>query len=427
MSEVLIFVSGLIAGGAVVCFLRRPTTPQDTTSQDEARSLRDKNLELEKRVTELKTRREEDDKKIALLQNAEEHLKKEFENLGNRIFENRSEKLERQNKEQLKNILGPLNEQIQNFSKTFADTDKSLSGKFGELKGQIEGLSNLNKNIGEQAKNLTTALKGDVKQQGNWGEMLLERTLEVSGLRKDIDYEMQKSYADGEGARKIPDAIVYLPDNKAIIIDAKVSLADYEAYSSADDASEKEAALGRHIKSVKRHIKDLSGKNYQNIPMKQTLDYVLMFTPIEAAHLLTLQHERDILRLALRDNIVLTCPSTLLSILRTIHALWQLEAQNTNARKIAEQAGGLYDKFAGFAKKMETVGEQLERTSRSYDEAYKLLATGRGNLIRRAEDIKQLGAKTTKEPPESMLKDSEDSDSPTPLSDDSQRPNPPLS
>lgn len=424
MIEILIFVSGLITGGAVVaimCYFRH------SAAQDELRSLRDKNLELEKQVTALETKQRQDDRNVALLRDSGEHLKRDFENLSNRIFENRSRKFERQNKEQLTDILAPLKEQLKNFEQTFANTDNSFSTKFGELKQQIQGLSDLNKNIGEQAENLTNALKGDVKKQGDWGEMLLEKTLQVSGLRKGIDYEMQKSYTDRDGALKIPDAIVRLPDNKTIVIDAKVSLVNYEAYVSADDEKEQEEALKRHINSVKRHIRELSEKDYQNMPEKQTLNYVLMFTPIEAAHLLILQHERDILRLALHSNIVLACPSTLLAILRTVHALWQLKAQNTNAGKIAEQAGKMYDKFVGFVEKMGTIGEQLERTSRSYNDAYKSLTDGRGNLIRRAAEIKELGAKTAKELPESLVEDSGNTNDTALLSDNSQRPNSPLS
>ena len=419
--ELVIFALGLAAGIAIARYFHRQSsdTPPPAALQDELETLRHKNLDLEKQVVKLDTERSESDKKIALLERSEERLKTEFENLSTRIFEDRSQKFKQQNKEELGNILKPLNDQLQSFNRSFTETDKSFSEKFGELKQQITGLSELNKSIGEQAQNLTSALKGDVKQQGDWGELILEKTLEISGLRKDIDYHAQQSYSDEDG-RKIVDVIVHLPDKKDIVIDSKVSLTAYEAYTSAEDEAEKERQLKNHIGSIKAHIKGLSGKNYQNLDGVRTLNFVLMFIPIEAAYLLTVQNDRDIFQDALNSNIVLVCPSTLLAVLRTVHALWRLENQNANAREIAEQAGKLYDKFAGFVGKMEGVGSQLDKASRSYDDAYKSLASGRGNLISRADKIKKLGARASKNLPDELVEEAKDSENTPALPDDTQ-------
>ena len=379
-------------------------------AEEEQKMLHKQTAELGNQIAKLEAERAGFHDKIAFLEKAEERLKTEFQNISNRIFEDKSEKFKRQNTQEMENILKPLNESIKNFSSTFEKTDQGFSEKFGELKGQIAGLARLNENLGEQAQSLTTALKGDAKQQGNWGEFVLERVLEMSGLRAGRDYHKQAAFDDDENEKKIVDVIVHLPDGKHVVIDSKVSLTAYDGYCAAGDDGEKADLLRRHVHSVERHIKTLGDKNYQNIPNIKTPNFVLMFVPVEPAYILTVNTERDIFKKALDKNIVLACPSTLLAVLRTIHTLWQLENQNANAREIAEEAGRLYDKFAGFVGKMEKMGGQLETVRRSYDDAFKSLAQGRGNIVVRAEKIKTLGARTSKSLPPPLVEESEQED-----------------
>lgn len=372
---------------------------------------------LEKQVTELETRlkseREERKKFNESVEKVEERFKTAFENLGNKIFESKSEKFKEQNREGVENILKPLKEDIKEFKDRFTETDKGFAGKFGELKNQIEDLSNLNKTIGTEAHNLTKALKADSKQQGGWGELVLERTLEMSGLREGKDYERQESFSqeNEEGIiRRILDVVVHLPEGKDIIIDSKVSLTDYERYCSSDDEGEKAAFLRDHLNSVERHIKNLGGKNYQNIPGIRTLNFVLMFIPIEPAYILTVNEDKNMFQKALNRNVVLACPSTLFAVLRTVHSLWRIEDQNANAQIIAEEAGKIYDKLVVFVKKMERVGKNIDTAKNSYEEVFLSLSTGKNNLISQSEKMKELGARVTKSLPASLVDGSKDKD-----------------
>ncbi len=358
--------------------------------------------------TELKKEREGHEREIRTLKDAEQRLTKEFENISNKIFDDKSERFEKQNKEGLENILSPLKKDIKEFKDKFAETDRDFSGKFGELKNQVEQLSELNKTIGKEAQNLTKALKGDSKQQGNWGELVLEKTLEMSGLREGRDYETQESFSGRDSGRRIVDVIVRLPDGKDIVIDSKVSLAAYEDYCSSDNEVDKADFLKSHINSVDRHIKDLGEKNYQNLPGIRTLNFILMFIPVEPAYIFTVNEDRNIFQRALDKNVVLVCPSTLLAVLRTVRSLWQMEDQNANARTIAEEAGNLYDKFVGFVEKMEKIGKNLQTAQNSYDDAFKSLSAGTGNLIGRTEKMKKLGAKASKSLPPGLVEMSED-------------------
>ena len=313
-----------------------------------------------------------------------------------------------QNLSTLSNILTPLQNQIGTFKDTFTTTNDNFSGKFGELKNQITDLKTMNTTLGEEAQNLTNALKGDTKQQGNWGEFVLEKTLEISGLREGREYEAQKSVPDAKGGRRVLDVIVHLPDKKDIVIDPKVSLSDYTQYCSAETEEQRADFLKKHIASVERHISELSAKNYQGSPGVRTLNFVMMFIPVEPAYILTVNEERNIFQKAFDKNIVLVCPSTLLAVLRTIHSLWQMEDRNANAQEIAEEAGKLYDKFAGFVSYMDNLRNQLGTATKTFENAYNSLSTGRGNIVGRAEKMKQLGAKTTKSLPTQIVEDSAD-------------------
>lgn len=366
------------------------------------RECREKVVRLE---TEIKNEREGHEREIKALKDAEQRLTKEFENIGNKIFEDKSETFRKQSKEGLENILNPLKEDIKNFKDKFAETDKDFAGKFGELKSQVEHLRELNKTIGIEAQNLTKALKGDSKQRGNWGEFVLEKALEISGLREGREYETQKSVSDEDGGRRVPDVIVHMPDEKDIVIDSKVSLIAYERYCSAESEEERAEFFRGHTKSVEDHIKMLGGKNYQNLHGIRTLNYVLMFIPIEPAYILAV-NEGDMYRKALDRNVVLVCPSTLLAVLRTVHSLWQMEDRNANAQEIAEEAGKLYDKFVGFVSHMDKLRSQLDTAGRTFDAAYKSLSEGQGNIVRRAEKMKKLGARTSKSLPPNLVEQS---------------------
>ncbi len=372
--------------------------------EKQAEADRIKIVELE---TEIRMERESHDRETKTLKDSEQRLVRDFENISNRIFDDKSEKFEKRNKEGLENILSPLKEDIKEFKDKFAKTDIGFAGKFGELKNQIEQFSKLNETIGTEAQNLTKALKGDSKQQGNWGEFVLEKTLEMSGLRKGREYEVQQSIFKEDGGRSILDVIVHLPDGKDIVIDSKVSLDAYTDYCSSENEEKRAVSLKKHKDSVESHIKELSGKNYQNLPGVSTLNFVLLFVPVEPAYILTVNEAENIFKKALDKNVVLVCPSTLFAVLRTVHSLWQMEDRNLNAQEIAEGAGKLYDKFAGFVDQMEKIDKQLGTVRGSFDAAYNSLSKGKGNVVGRAEKMKQLGAKTSKALPASLVKKSD--------------------
>ena len=375
-----------------------------------------RNTELEKQIASLKatleTERAARKELNESVERTEKHFKNAFENLSNKIFEDKSEKFEKRSKEGLEIFLNPLKKEIEDFKEKFAKTDKGFAEKFGELKNQVEGLSKLNQTIGTEAQNLTKALKGDSKGQGNWGEFMLEKALEMSGLREGREYESQKSISDEDGGRRILDVVVHLPDNKDIVIDSKVSLDDYADYCSSENEEKRTFFLRKHKDSVERHIRDLSEKRYQNLPGVRTLNFVLMFIPVEPAYILTVNQDQDIFQKALGKNVVLVCPSTLLAVLKTVHSLWRMEDRNSNAQEIAEEAGKLYDKFAGFVVQMEKVDKQLGTARNTFDSAYNSLSKGRGNILRRAENMKRLGAKTSRSLPPLLVEDSYADDNP---------------
>lgn len=323
-------------------------------------------------------------------------FQKEFENLAQKILDEKSEKFTQQNKLNLEIVLNPLKEKIKDFETKVEASHKDSIEKNASLKQQIEDLSKLNERINQEASNLTKALKGDQKMQGNWGEVILERILERSGLERDREYFIQKSFATEDNRRIQPDVVVNLPENKSIVVDSKVSLIAFERYFNEDDESLKPRHLKEHLNSVRNHIKSLSEKQYQNIYEIQTLDFVLLFIPIESAFTATIQSDSDLFNDAFERNIVIVSPSTLLATLRTISSIWKFEHQNRNAMEIARQGGALYDKFVGFTEDLISIGKNLDKTKTDYNEAMKKLYDGSGNLVRRVENLKQLGAKTSK-------------------------------
>ena len=326
----------------------------------------------------------------------QKQLQMQFENMANEIFEKRSEKFAEQNQKNIDQILKPLGEKIKSFEQSVEDKYlKDQKNKAG-LSEQIKLLQETNQKISQDANNLAKALKGDSKVQGDWGELQLEVLLEKSGLNKGVHFRTQNSLKDDEGNDKRPDCIIDLPDNKNLIIDSKVSLSAYEQYANSEDELKKQVLLKQHLESIKKHIKDLAGKDYPNLYSINTPDYVLMFVPIEPALTLALQEDGEIFNLALNKNIILVSTSTLMATMRTVSFIWQQENQKKNVLEIARQSGALYEKFIGFTNDLEGVGKAIDNAHKKYEAAQNKLISGRGNLVNSVEKIKKLGAKTNK-------------------------------
>jgi len=320
----------------------------------------------------------------------------EFENLANRIFDEKSLKFTEQNKENLKTILNPLGDKIRDFEKKVEDTYVKESRDRTSLGGEIKKLFELNQQISKEAKNLTVALKGEAKTQGNWGEIILESLLEKSGLVKDREYFVQKSFTDETGKRLQPDVVIKFPGARDVIIDSKVSLNAYERFSSTESKEEHERALKEHIISVKRHIDELSNKKYEDIQDLKSLDFVFMFIPIEPAYYAAIQGDQQLWNYAYEKRILLVSPTNLFAVLKMTEKLWQQEYQSENAYDIAKRSGELYDKFVGFVEDLLAIGKKIGEAEKSYDSALNKLKEGNGNLISRAEKLKELGAKAKK-------------------------------
>ena len=369
---------------------------------------------LEETNNNLKERFSEQKGEIEELQ---QKFTKEFENLANRIFEEKGNKFTEQNREKLSEILNPLKDKIADFEKKVEESSKESIRGNASLKEQLQMLKDLNQQVTQEAKNLTEALKGQSKTQGNWGEFILESLLEKSGLVKGREYSVQESITSESGRRFQPDVIIKLPDDKSLVIDSKVSLVGYEKFVSSESETDKQLALREHLNSIRSHIKNLNGKNYQNLYKLESLDFVLMFMPIEPAFALAVQNDPPLFSDAFEMNIVIVSPSTLLATLRTIASIWRQENQNKNALEIARQSGALYDKFVGFVDDLVIIGKKIDDSKNSYVDAMKKLTDGSGNLVRRAEKLKQLGAKASKNLPKSVL-DRADGEDDIPLLDE---------
>ncbi|EKE84264.1 DNA recombination protein RmuC [Idiomarina xiamenensis] len=343
--------------------------------------------------------------KLALLEASEARLQQQFENLANRIFEAKSKGLQERNQDSLKSTLEPFKQQIEAFKQQIQQQYTDETKERASLKTELLTLKSLNQRMSEEAEALTKALKGDNKQQGNWGEVVLERMLQQSGLREGYEYDTQSHHRDEDGRQFKPDVIVHLPNEKDVIIDSKVSLSAYERYFSAEQDDVRERALQEHVQSLRNHIKQLGNKNYQQLEQVRTLDYVLLFIPIEPAFLLAVDRDPELIRLALDNNIMLVSPTNLLVALRTINNIWQYEQQNRNAQRIATDAGKLYDKFVGFIDDMDKLGNTLKTADNRYQEAMKKLSSGRGNLVSRVEKFRELGVQTSKRIDNKLLDD----------------------
>ncbi len=420
--EIVYLIIGVIIGAAAAYFAAKYKFQRGTGKLEERSAISEKNLEQAKLelnserskvldlnsklsaskadYSNLEQRLAEQKKEIEDLQ---AKFTKEFENLANKILDEKSRKFTEQNKTNLDDILKPLGERIKEFEKKVNDVYINETKERASLAEQIRNLHELNQQMTKEATNLTRALKGDSKTQGSWGEFILESILEKSGLVKDREYVVQGTVKNENGKLLRPDVIINLPENKNMVIDSKVSLTAYEQYNSAEDDSERTRFLNEHTASVKNHVRRLSPKEYQNLYGLQSLDFVLMFIPIEPAFAAAVQNDSSIFYEAFDKNIVVVSPTTLLATLRTIASIWKQEKQNRNAMEIAKQSGELYDKFVGFMEDLIAVGNNLRQTKDNYDKAMNKLAEGKGNLIKRVEDIKQLGAKTTKSLPNTLL------------------------
>ncbi|MEH6473663.1 MAG: DNA recombination protein RmuC [Halopseudomonas sp.] len=335
--------------------------------------------------------------KLALLEQSSERMQQQFTLLAQQIFDDNSRKFGTQQQQKMQDMLQPLREQLGDFRRRVDDVyDKESKDRRG-LAEQVAQLKQLNLQMSEDAINLTQALKGENKTQGNWGELILERVLEESGLRSGYEYEIQFSAEDESGRRLQPDVVIHLPEQKDIIVDAKVSLVAYERYCSSNDEAEQQQALTEHIGSIKRHVKGLSNKSYESLPSVHSLDFVLLFIPIEAAFLTAIEQDRQLFGDAFERNILLVSPSTLLVTLRTINNIWRYEKQSVNAQEIAKRGGELHDKFVGFVAALEDVGKHINQSQRAYETAMGRLSSGKGNLVNRAAALKQLGVRAKKE------------------------------
>ena len=355
-------------------------------------------LNAEKLVLEEKLSNQETnfEAQLKLVKEAKQSLSQEFENLANRIFDDKQTKFSEQSKQALDTSLSPLRRDIGDFRKQVSSAYEKENADRNQLAGQIGELQKQTMKISSEAASLANALKGDNKQQGNWGEFVLEKLLEDSGLSKGREYETQVALKDEEGKRRNPDVIIRLPEGKDIIIDAKTSLLNYERYFHAEDEQQRQEFLKNHLNSLRAHIKGLDIKNYEKLETINSLDFVLIFIPVESAFMLALDNDPDIMREAYDRGIILVSPSTLMVTLRTIKNLWRYADQNINAQQIAEKAGGLYDLFVLHVEALEDIGKHLDKSKDAYETAFKRLSTGRGNLVKRSEELKLLGAKTKK-------------------------------
>ncbi len=413
---------------------RLKTTSSQSTLEEREKQLRINLQELENRLSEekeqsefLRRQKEELGQQIvkhqADLENLyvknreqkeevnqlQEKFTKEFENLANKILDEKSLKFTEQNQKNIKNILNPLQEKIQLFEKKVEESQKESISIHSALREQLLNLQNQNLKITQEAENLTKALKGDSKMQGNWGELVLERVLEKSGLEKDREYSVQQNFTKEDGSRVLPDVVINLPDGKKMIIDSKVSLTDYERFVNAEENMQ-EKYLKDHINSLKKHVEQLSAKKYEDLYEMESPDFVLMFVPIETAFSIAINKDNSLYNKAFEQNIVIVTPSTLLATLRTIDSMWNNEKQQRNAIEIARQAGALYDKFEGFVSDLTKVGKKMDEAKTEYRGAMNKLVEGRGNIITSIEKLKKMGAKAKKSMPDSILKRAKEND-----------------
>ena len=376
-------------------------------------------LQLTRKISEFNNLQERNEEQKAEVEKLQEKFTKEFENLANKILDQKSEKFTSLNKQNIENILDPLQKKIKEFEEKVNKSDSESVKRHAELGEKLKFLNEQSLKISEDATNLTKALKGDTKMQGNWGEMVLERVLERSGLQKDSEYFVQQSFNTEEGKRVMPDVIIHLPGDKKMVVDSKVSLNAYERYINEIDEDEKKTHLKNHLISIRNRVNELSNKNYHSLYQMESPDFVLLFIPIEAAFAIASNEYPGLYSDAFEKNIIIVTPTTLLAVLKTIDSMWQNEKQKQNAIQIATQAGALYDSFTNLTDELLKIGRQIGTVQNSYEGAMKKL-TGKGNLIRRVEKLKKLGAKASKQIDQKLMnraevdeEEEEESENPT--------------
>ena len=381
----------------------------DVSLYENLKSERDQAIQNAIRLeAELESERKQAQARIESLNEAREALTNQFKNLANEILEDKSKRFTEQNAANLDALLKPLQTKLTEFKEQVNNSYGNEARERFALKSEIERLANLNLRMSDEARSLTQALKGDSKTQGNWGELVLESILESSGLRKGEEYLVQDSHTQSDGSRLQPDVVIKLPEGRSLVVDSKVSITAYARHTEATDPDLAEQELAAHIQSLRQHIQGLSGKNYSALYGASSVDFVLMFVPIEPAFLLALKTAPNLYQEALSKNIVLVCPSTLMATLRTVAHLWRQDHQNRNALEIAKQCGALYDKFVGFVDDLEKLGQRLDQAQSSYHDAFNKLKSGRGNLIRSAEKVRELGVKPNKNLPPPLIESSTD-------------------
>ncbi len=383
---------------------------RDAESRENARLLQEQaqaNQELMIQNTrlsaELENERRSAAEKLQLLEDSEVRLKKDFENLANRIFEDRGKALTELNRDRIGTLLQPFREQLDFFRKRVDEVhnkDVELSGRLLEQVRQLQALSN---KVSDDANNLAKAIKGDSKRQGDWGELIVSRIFEASGLERGREFDEQRSFRDANGGLKKPDFVVYLPENKALIVDAKVSLTAFDRFCAADDELARTAALAEHVKSVRRHVEELSAKDYSSLMGNRSLDFVIMCIPLEPAYQAAMQGDPNLLYDLARTRVVISGPATLVITLKLIAQIWRREHENNNAEKIAERAGRMYDQVALVIDAMDDAQKKLSGVSGSFELAMKRLKDGRGNLVGRIEELRRLGAKVNKQLPGELV------------------------
>ena len=421
MELVFLFVGVLVGGTLVWIFLKSKSNTEAAVSIERLSILEQEKsnlkIELSDKQAEIITLNNKLSAAEADLKNLDQKLKDqkeelfklretfnlEFKNLANEIFEEKTKKFTEQNKTNLNDILNPLNEKIKAFEKKVEETyDKEAQQRFS-LKEQVKELAALNQQISKEANSLTKALKGESKTQGDWGEMILESILEHTGLRKGEEYTVQESFTLPDGKRFQPDVIVHYPGERSVVIDSKVSLTAYERYTSASDSGEQESAMKAHLLSLKNHVNELSTKKYEELEGLKTLDFVMMFIPVEPAYLLAMQHDSNLWAYAYEKRILLISPTNLVAVLKMIESLWKQEFQSRNVLEIARQGGGLYDSFVLLSERLLNLGKRLDDAKKYYNETMQNLSGGRGNLISRVEKLKTLGIKAKKQMPDNLL------------------------
>ena len=376
---------------------------QAALTQAARQQVADLQSQLAAQAMQLDAERRAAQEKLQLLNEAREALTHQFKSLANDILEEKGKRFAEQNQQSLGLLLDPLRMRLQEFQGKVEQFYDAEGKQRSALSQQVHQLMGLNQVLSEDAKNLTQALKGSTKAQGNWGELILERVLELAGLRRGVEYDVQENHQRDDGTRAQPDVVIHLPENRHLVVDAKVSLLAYEEYASADDDLQRAAAQRRHLESVRQHIKGLAERNYQQLHGLQSLDFVLMFVPIEPAFMLAVTSDSQLYSDAWNKNVLLVSPSTLLFVVRTVAHLWRQEAQSRNAQEIAQRGAELYDRLVGFVEDLERVGKNLTQAQDAYANAHKKLSQNRGNVIRQAEMLRELGVKPAKALPMALV------------------------